>query len=137
MNENKTTKEKVSSEASRVKTSDSDVGVMSREGALPHNERHDMAAHLHDQILPSDPHAKTGPPAAGMIGQQGREGQLASEGRTGQTPTVDNGVSHAGSPGHSKMPSGAGTAGDETPVAVNIRPRYSKFLETTGKSKYS
>lgn len=130
MNESETTKERVTSEASRGKTSDSEVGVMSGEGTVPHREKDDSAAHLHDQILPTDHNAK-----AGKANQQGRGGQPASKDRTGQTTTIDNGVRPTGSPDSPKVPPGVANMEKETPVAVNISPRYSKFLETTGKSK--
>ncbi|XP_037793332.1 1-phosphatidylinositol 4,5-bisphosphate phosphodiesterase delta-4-like [Penaeus monodon] len=128
MNESETTKERVTSEASRGKTSDSEVGVMSGEGTVPHREKDNSAAHLHDQILPTDHNAK-----AGKTNQQGRGGQPASEDRTGQTTTIDNGVRPTGSPDSPKVPPGVANMEKETPVAVNISPRYSKFLETTGK----
>ncbi|XP_047486033.1 1-phosphatidylinositol 4,5-bisphosphate phosphodiesterase eta-2-like isoform X2 [Penaeus chinensis] len=128
MNESETIKERVTSEASRVKTSGSDVGEMSGEGTVPHHEKDNSAAHLHDQILPTDHNAK-----AGKTNQHGRGGQPTSEDRTGQPTTIDNGVRPTGSPDSSKVPLGISTMEDETPAAVNIRPRYSKFLETTGK----
>ncbi|XP_063604355.1 1-phosphatidylinositol 4,5-bisphosphate phosphodiesterase eta-2-like [Penaeus indicus] len=128
MNESETIKERVTSEASRVKTSGSDVGVMSGEGTAPHHEKDNSAAHLHDQILPTDHNAK-----AGQTNQQGRGGQPASEDRTGQTATIDNGVRPPGSPDSAKVPTGIGSVENEALVAMNIRPRYSKFLETTGK----